>query len=118
MLQTIPESPPRPDRAIEVRGVHKSFRIPSHRVDSLKERILGAGRGQSHKELKALVDISFDVDRGEFLGIIGRNGSGKSTLLKLLASIYRIDQGHDQGRRTARPVHRARRRVQPRAHRQ
>jgi ABC-type polysaccharide/polyol phosphate transport system ATPase subunit len=93
MLLSTPEPPTDRRTVIEVRGVHKSFRIPSHRVDSLKERLIGAGRGQSYKELRALVDIDFDVAKGECLGIIGRNGSGKSTMLKLLASIYRVDRG-------------------------
>src|SRR3954447_780705 len=89
--QPVPQRPR--ETAIEVRGVHKSFRIPSHRVDSLKERIIGPGRRQSYRELKALSDINFDIARGESFGIIGRNGSGKSTLLKLLASIYAVDGG-------------------------
>ena len=46
-----------------------------------------------YRELHALQDVSFDVHRGEFFGIVGRNGSGKSTLLKVLASIYRADAG-------------------------
>jgi ABC-type polysaccharide/polyol phosphate transport system ATPase subunit len=41
----------------------------------------------------ALIDVSFKVRRGEFFGIVGLNGSGKSTLLKILASIYRQDEG-------------------------
>jgi ABC-2 type transport system ATP-binding protein len=46
-----------------------------------------------YRELRALVDVSFDIHRGEFFGIAGQNGSGKSTLLKILASIYRPDAG-------------------------
>ena len=46
-----------------------------------------------YRELRALQDVSFDVRKGEFFGIVGRNGSGKSTLLKILASIYRADAG-------------------------
>ena len=46
-----------------------------------------------HRMLPVLKDISFEIGQGEFFGIIGRNGSGKSTLLKLMASIYRADQG-------------------------
>ena len=52
---------------------------------------------------------------GEFFGIVGRNGSGKSTLLKCLAEIYRADSGRDPDGRPAGAVHRARRRLQPRA---
>lgn len=79
--------------AIEVRDVRKSFRIPTHRVDSLKERVVRPFSAGDVRILRALDGISFDVHRGEFFGIVGRNGSGKSTLLKLLASIYRADGG-------------------------
>ncbi len=78
---------------IEVRDVHKSFRIPDRRVDSLKERVTHPLARQSHHTLQALRGISFEVHQGEFFGIVGRNGSGKSTLLKIMASIYRADAG-------------------------
>lgn len=78
---------------VEVRDVGKTFRIPEHRVDSIKERAVHPFRGNPHRELKALEDISFDVHEGEFFGIVGLNGSGKSTLLKILGSIYRADRG-------------------------
>jgi ABC-2 type transport system ATP-binding protein len=79
--------------AIEVRGVSKTFRIPSHRVDSLKERVTHPLTRVEYRTLDALRDVSFDVRQGEFFGIVGRNGSGKSTLLKIMASIYRPDAG-------------------------
>ncbi len=79
--------------AIEARGLEKSFRIPTHRVDSLKERLVRPFSGRDYRELRALDGISFEIHQGEFFGIVGRNGSGKSTLLKLLASIYRADAG-------------------------
>ena len=83
----------REPKLIEVRGVCKSFRIPDQRVDTVKERVLHPLRRIRYRELHALQDVSFDVHRGEFFGIVGRNGSGKSTLLKVLASIYRADAG-------------------------
>ena len=79
--------------AIEVRDVAKAFRIPEHRIDSLKERAVHPLASPTYRELRALRDVSFDVGKGEFFGIVGRNGSGKSTLLKVLASIYRADAG-------------------------
>ena len=71
----------------------KTFRIPSQRVDSLKERSVHPFRNVAYHELRALQEVAFDMKRGEFFGIVGRNGSGKSTLLKILASIYAADSG-------------------------
>jgi ABC-2 type transport system ATP-binding protein len=78
---------------IEVRGLEKAFRVPEHRIDTLKERAVHPFRRMDYRELGALRDVSFDVHRGEFYGIVGQNGSGKSTLLKVMASIYRSDAG-------------------------
>ena len=101
---SIDEARPRPsvvDRSrlvegpvvIEARSVSKTFHVPDHRVDSFKERAAHPFTRQSSRELRAVRDVSFDVHRGEFFGIVGRNGSGKSTLLKIMASIYRADAG-------------------------
>src|SRR3954465_3387609 len=79
--------------AISVEGVSKRFRVPTHRVNSFKERALHPFRMNTYHQLLALEDVTFEVREGEFFGIFGRNGSGKSTLLKLLASIYRADTG-------------------------
>ncbi|MDQ6817507.1 MAG: ABC transporter ATP-binding protein [Actinomycetota bacterium] len=98
------ESPARPARAtrtgaasgpvvIEARGIDKTFRIPDQRLDTLKERVTHPLTRVRYRELRALRDVSFEVHKGEFFGIVGRNGSGKSTLLKILASIYRPDAG-------------------------
>jgi ABC-2 type transport system ATP-binding protein len=78
---------------IDVHGVEKTFRVPRHRVDTLKERALHPLARTDMRELRALRGISVDVHQGEFFGIVGRNGSGKSTLLKILSSIYRADGG-------------------------
>jgi ABC-2 type transport system ATP-binding protein len=79
--------------AIQVEDLHKSFRLPTQRVDSLKERALHPFASRDYRLLHALDGVSMEIGQGEFFGVVGRNGSGKSTLLKLLASIYRADSG-------------------------
>jgi len=79
--------------AIDVQGLDKSFRVPTRRVDTLRERVVRPLAHGDVRELRALRGVSFAVGRGEFFGVVGRNGSGKSTLLKVLASIYRADGG-------------------------
>jgi ABC-type polysaccharide/polyol phosphate transport system ATPase subunit len=79
--------------AIRVDHASKAFRLPHQRYSTLKERALHPFRSRSFDTLQALDDVTIDVARGEFFGIVGRNGSGKSTLLKCLAGIYQIDSG-------------------------
>jgi ABC-type polysaccharide/polyol phosphate transport system ATPase subunit len=79
--------------AIVIRDLCKTFRLPHQRYSTLKERMLHPGASRAHDELRALRDVSVEIGRGEFFGIVGRNGSGKSTLLKCLAGIYDVDQG-------------------------
>jgi ABC-2 type transport system ATP-binding protein len=73
---------------ISVDHVSKTFRLPHERYSSLKQSALNLFRKRSYSTLQAVEDVSFEVKRGEFFGIVGRNGSGKSTLLKMLAGIY------------------------------
>ena len=74
--------------AVVVRDVGKTFRVPEQRVHTLKERALHPRRQIGYRTFRALDNISFAVEQGEFFGIVGRNGSGKSTLLKCMAGIY------------------------------
>jgi ABC-type polysaccharide/polyol phosphate transport system ATPase subunit/glycosyltransferase involved in cell wall biosynthesis len=79
--------------AAQVDGLYKSFRVPVVANQTVISRFTHPRSDHGHRMLPVLKDISFEIGQGEFFGIIGRNGSGKSTLLKLMASIYRADQG-------------------------
>jgi len=79
--------------AIRAEHLSKVYNLYSHPMDRLKEALNWRGR-RYHQEFHALRDVSFDVRRGETLGIIGRNGSGKSTLLKILAGVLTPSEGH------------------------
>jgi lipopolysaccharide transport system ATP-binding protein len=80
--------------AIIVDKVSKKFRIPHEKKNTVFQNIIGLIKRQfSYEEFWALKDISFEVNKGEALGIIGRNGSGKSTLLKILAKVLYPDSG-------------------------
>src|SRR4051794_6350521 len=82
-----------PVNAVVVEGVSKKFEIPHEVSHTLKERALHPFRRTQYEVLRALNDVSFEVRKGEFFGIVGRNGSGKSTLLKCMAGIYKVDRG-------------------------
>jgi ABC-type polysaccharide/polyol phosphate transport system ATPase subunit len=77
--------------AVAARSVSKTFSVPEERTHTLKERVLHPRRRRGHQTFRALNDISFAVNEGEFFGIAGRNGSGKSTLLKCIAGIYQAE---------------------------
>ena len=77
---------------INVRNVNKTFKIHHERNQSLKERILHPRSGRV-EIFQALKDISFTVNAGETVGILGHNGSGKSTLLKTICGVLQPTSG-------------------------
>lgn len=81
--------------AISVRGVSKCYEIYARPFDRLKKVVLGGEKAISRR-FWALRDISFDVPRGESLGIVGRNGSGKSTLLQIISGTLAPTAGEVQ----------------------
>jgi lipopolysaccharide transport system ATP-binding protein len=72
---------------IEIGHLSKVFRIPHEKRNTLFATLTGLLRPSSYETFHALDDISFSVEDGEMLGVIGQNGSGKSTLLKILSRI-------------------------------
>lgn len=79
---------------ISVENVSKSFRIYHEHKNSIYEEIgLFFRRKKPYEILQVLNNITFDVKKGEMIGIIGRNGSGKTTLLRILSKIFKPDSG-------------------------
>lgn len=79
---------------IEVSDVSMRFRMNTDRILSLKEFVTTALRGKLHyEEFTALDHVSFSVQKGETLGLIGRNGAGKSTMLKVISGILKPTEG-------------------------
>jgi len=83
--------------ALEAHEIHKSFFIPATRMDTVREYMLNIFKWKhlfrNHRQLSVLSGVSFFVEEGETVGIMGRNGCGKSTLLKIITGIYQPDRG-------------------------
>jgi lipopolysaccharide transport system ATP-binding protein len=78
--------------AVSVKNLTKNYRIFGHPADRIKQA-LTFGRARFHREFTALKNVSFEIKRGETVGIIGRNGSGKSTLLQIICGILKPTSG-------------------------
>ena len=82
------------ETVVSVKNVSKSFRLPTESSNTLRTTVVNRMKGiKGYKEQEVLKDISFDVKKGDFFGIVGRNGSGKSTLLKIISQIYVPQKG-------------------------
>ena len=75
-------------------NVVKSFRVPLEGSSGLKQKLINGLKGiRGYRDFTPLNNISFEVNEGDFFGIVGKNGSGKSTLLKTIAGIYMPNKG-------------------------
>ncbi|RKW13749.1 MAG: ABC transporter ATP-binding protein, partial [Catonella sp.] len=80
--------------AVKVEHVSKYFKLPTEATQSLRTALVNRFKGiKGYKKQQVLKDIDFEVEEGDFFGIVGRNGSGKSTLLKIISQIYLPEQG-------------------------
>lgn len=79
------------DSVIEIKNISKIYNLYDKPSDRLKEALFA--RQSRHTEFAALNDVSFNVNKGEILGIIGKNGSGKSTILKIITSVLTPTSG-------------------------
>ncbi len=82
------------DLMVKVENVSMRFNLASEKVDSLKEYFIKTLKRQiSYNDFWALNDVSFEVERGDSVGLIGLNGSGKSTMLKIIAGVLKPTKG-------------------------
>lgn len=80
--------------AIQAKNISKTFHITEDSHNTVKHRLFNIFNPPRAKKVPALKMMSFDIKKGECVGLIGRNGCGKSTLTKLLAGVYEPDTGY------------------------
>jgi lipopolysaccharide transport system ATP-binding protein len=91
--------------AVRVNGISKQFKLFHEKRTSIYEAITGGiSRKKYFETIQTLDNVSFDIKKGEALGIIGKNGSGKTTLLRILSNIYQPDTGSVEINGTIIPV--------------
>ena len=90
---------------VEVNGLGIRFNLAKERVDSLKEYFLKFTKGALHfEEFWALRNVSLNIEKGDFYGLVGINGSGKSTLLKTVAGVFKPTEGSVKVNGTIAPL--------------
>ena len=90
---------------VEVNQVSMKFNLASEKYDSFKEYFIKTLKKQiSYNEFWALTDVSFSLEKGESLGLIGLNGSGKSTMLKIIAGVLKPTRGNVMVRGNVAPL--------------
>lgn len=92
-FETLPTTSANTDIFLSVRGVSKSYQLYKRPQDRLKQALFWRFGRNYAREFWALRNVSFEVRRGETLGVVGRNGSGKSTLLQIIAGTLTPTQG-------------------------
>lgn len=93
------------ETVISVRNVSMKFNMNKEKIDSLKEYFIKMMKKElMYKDFTALSDISFDVKKGEAVGLVGLNGSGKSTLLKIIAGVMKPTCGRVSVKGTVAPL--------------
>lgn len=93
------------ETVIEVKNVSMHFNLMVERVDSIKEYVMKLLKGKLlYNDFVALSHISFDVHKGEIVGLVGLNGAGKSTLLKIIAGVLKPTEGKVITRGTIAPL--------------
>ena len=93
------------EKAIVLKNVGMKFNLSKEKVDSLKDYLIKSIKRQvEYNEFWALKDISFEIEKGDRVGILGLNGAGKSTLLKVIAGVFKPTEGTVQKKGKIAPL--------------
>lgn len=93
------------ENAVEIRNVSMMFNKSKEKVDNIKEYFIRLVKHQlMFEEFWALRDVSFDIKKGDAVGIVGLNGSGKSTILKIIAQVMKPTSGTVKVEGTVAPM--------------